>query len=57
MPALLGISCYSYLASLKKDNNDHLDKIAQSMDIVFWDFAEIVNDFPRALEKMAEIAK
>lgn len=55
--ALLGISCYSYLASLKKDNNDHLDKIAQSMDIVFWDFAEIVNDFPRALEKMAEIAK
>ena len=54
--ALLGVSCHSYIASLKKDTNDNLDKIAQSMDITLWDYAEIVKNFPKALEKMLESA-
>lgn len=54
--ALLGMSCHSYIASLKRDSNDNLDKIAKSMDIVFWDYAEIVNRFPKALENMRDKA-
>ena len=55
--ALLGVSCYSYIASLKKDGNDNLDKIAKSMDIVFWDYTEIVNRFPEALADLLTIAR
>ncbi|MBR6175544.1 MAG: DUF1887 family protein [Bacteroidales bacterium] len=55
--ALLGVSCYSYIASLKKDGNDNLDKIAKSMDIVFWDYTEIVNRFPKVLADMLEIVQ
>jgi hypothetical protein len=54
--ALLGVSCHSYIASLKKDSNDNLDKIARSMDIVFWDYAEIVNRLPKVLKDMLNVA-
>lgn len=49
---LLGVSCQFYIASLKKDRNDILDKIAKSMDIVFWDFSAIVNRFSGAIAEM-----
>ena len=35
--ALLGVSCYSYIASLKPDSTDDLKKVASNMDITFWD--------------------
>ena len=55
--ALLGVSCHFYIASLKKDGNDNLDKIAKSMDIVFWDHAEIVNRFPKVIAEMLGFAQ
>ena len=35
--ALLGVSCYSYIFSLKRDDTDVLKKIAANMDIIFVD--------------------
>ena len=35
--ALLGVSCYSYIFSFKRDDSDVLKKIAANMDIVFID--------------------
>lgn len=35
--ALLGVSCYSYLVSLKKDQNGMLQRIAENMGITFLD--------------------
>ena len=35
--ALLGVSSYSYIFSLKKDYTDVLKRIAQNMDIIFVD--------------------
>ena len=35
--SLLGMSCYSYIFSLKRDNSDVLKKIAANMEIVFVD--------------------
>lgn len=36
--SLLGVSCYSYIFSLKKDGNDLLKCIAANMDITFVDY-------------------
>ena len=35
--ALLGVSCYSYIFSLKKDDSDVLKRIADNMGITFVD--------------------
>ena len=35
--ALLGVSCYSYIFSLKRDDTDVLKRIAENMDITFVD--------------------
>lgn len=35
--ALLGVSCYSYIFSLKKDDTNELKRIAENMDITFFD--------------------
>ena len=36
--ALLGVSSYSYIFSLKQDYTDVLKRIAQNMDIIFVDY-------------------
>lgn len=36
--ALLGVSCYSYIFSLKRDDTDVLKRIADNMDITFVDY-------------------
>lgn len=35
--ALLGVSCYSYILSLKKDDTNNLKRIAEKMDVTFLD--------------------
>ena len=35
--ALLGVSCYSYIFSLKKDDSNDLKRIAENMGITFVD--------------------
>ena len=45
--ALMGVSCQSYIASLKRDKDDNLKQIAKNMDITFWDY----NIMTRKLEK------
>ena len=37
--ALLGVSCYSYIFSLKMDESNDLKRIAENMDITFIDHA------------------
>ena len=54
--ALLGVSCYSYIASLKKDSTDDLKKIATSMDITFWDNKIITSGLNKAMKEMSQIA-
>ena len=54
--ALLGVSCLSYIASLKKDANDDLKKIAASMDITFWDNKIITTSLSKAMKKINQIA-
>jgi Holliday junction resolvase len=46
--ALLGVSCHSYIASLKQDKDDNLKKIAKNMGITFWDY----NIMTKMLEKI-----
>lgn len=41
--ALLGVSCYSYIFSLKKDDSDVLKRIAENMDITFVDHDILTN--------------
>ena len=36
--ALLGVSCYSYIFSLKHDESNNLKRIAENMDITFVDY-------------------
>lgn len=55
--ALLGVSCHSYIASLKKDSNDNLDKIAHNMDITFWDYADLTSRFADVLGAMRAISQ
>lgn len=45
--SLLGVSCYSYIFSLKKDGNDLLKCIAANMDITFVDYGILTS--PRKL--------
>lgn len=45
---LLGLSCQFYLCSLKKDENNELKKIAESMDITFCDNAILSNPRKRS---------
>lgn len=47
--ALLGVSCHSYIASLKQDTSGELKKIAMNMDIVFWDYAVMTKTLNKAL--------
>ena len=54
--ALLGVSCYSYIFSLKKDESDDLKRIAKNMDITFVDNGILLT--PRKLSlAMSEINK
>lgn len=51
---LLGVSCCSFIFSLKKDDSDVLKRIADNMDITFVDYDDLVN--PRKLKlAMAQI--
>ena len=53
--ALLGVSCYSYIASLKHDNTtDDLKKIASNMDITFWDNEILVNHLDNTLNEIKQ---
>ncbi|MCR4964793.1 MAG: DUF1887 family protein [Bacteroidales bacterium] len=50
--ALLGVSCYSYIASLKNDPDGSLKKIAQYMDIEFWDHEIMVKKLKKTLKQL-----
>lgn len=58
--ALLGVSCFSYIFSLKKDSNDDkLERIAKNMDTLFMDY-EVLTSAGRlkdAIIKMKDRAK
>jgi hypothetical protein len=41
--ALLGVSCYSYIFSLKNDKDGSLKRVAQNMGVTFVDYAVITN--------------
>jgi hypothetical protein len=41
--AMFGLSCESYIFSLKKDDSGDLKKAAKCMDITFWDNAVLTN--------------
>jgi len=51
--ALLGVSCYSYIASLKSDPDGSLKKIAQYMDIEFWDHEIMVKKLKKTLKQLS----
>jgi len=53
--ALLGVSCYSYIASLKPDNKDDLKKIAKNMDIIFWDRTIMTKKLSSAFKEMKKV--
>ncbi len=57
--ALLGVSCCSYIFSLKRDDSDVLKKIAANMDITFVDHAVLLS--PRkmrvAMSSMDNLSK
>lgn len=55
--ALLGMTCHSYIASLKHDTNDDLKKIAANMDITFWDYAAMTAGLTTELKEMAVNAR
>lgn len=57
--ALLGVSCCSYVFSLKKDKNDMLQRIAQNMDIDFVDYDILVNqdELEKKILEMKKISK
>ena len=52
--ALLGVSCHSYIASLKHDASNDLKKIARSMDIEFWDFKIMTFKLENKLKEIKE---
>ncbi|MBQ5958962.1 MAG: DUF1887 family protein [Bacteroidales bacterium] len=56
---LLGISCHSYIFSLKKDPTGDMKKIAKYMDITFCDYDTLTREekLQKALRKMATIAR
>lgn len=55
--ALLGVSCHSFIASLKHDGNNDLKKIAKSMDIEFWDFKVMTSKLENKLKDIKERMK
>lgn len=57
--ALLGVSCYSYIASLKQDKTGELKKIARYMGLEFWDREIMTNDskFSQSIQKLEKIAQ
>lgn len=50
--ALLGVSCYSYIFSLKNDKDGSLKRVAQNMGVTFVDYAVITNP-----EKLQHVLK
>lgn len=57
--ALLGVSCCSYIFSLKKDDSDVLKRIAENMEITFVDYDDLVNknNLEQAMAHINEQAK
>lgn len=57
--ALLGVSCYSYIASLKQDKTGELKKIARYMGLEFWDREIMTYDskFSQSIQKLEKIAQ
>lgn len=55
--ALLGVSCHSYIASLKHDTSGELKKIAANMDITFWDHEIMTTRLNQALEDLNGMIK
>lgn len=57
--ALLGVSCYTYIASLKQDKTGELKRIAQYMGLEFWDREIMTNDskFSQSIQKLEKIAQ
>lgn len=57
--ALLGVSCYSYIASLKQDKTGELKKTARYMGLEFWDREIMTNDskFSQSIQKLEKIAQ
>lgn len=56
---MLGISCYSYIFSLKKDHKEDLKRIAANMDIQFVD-GEMINsqkELVQVIHGMSKLAK
>ena len=56
---MLGISCYSYIFSLKKDHKEDLKRIAANMDIQFVD-GEMINsqkELVQVIQDMRKLAK
>ena len=56
---LLGISCHSYIFSLKKDRTGDMKKIARYMDVTFCDFDCLTKEakLTKELKKMTAIAR
>ena len=56
---LLGISCHSYIFSLKKDTKGDMKKIANYMDVTFWDFNVLTKEdkLNEELKKIRTIAR
>lgn len=56
---LLGISCHSYIFSLKKDLTGDMKKIARYMDVTFWDFDVLTKEekLTKELKKIRLIAR
>lgn len=57
--ALLGVSCVSYIFSLKKDGDSQLRRIARNMDLDFVDYHTLTNEksFETVLKNMKKAAK
>lgn len=53
--SLLGVSCHSFIASLKADKHDDLKKVAQNMDITFWDYQIMTNQLNKELVEIAKL--
>ena len=56
--ALLGVSCHSYIFSLKSDIDGDLKKIAENMDITFCDHESLMNQdiMLKHTKRMTELA-
>lgn len=53
--ALLGVSCHSYIASLKQDHADDLKNIARNMDIEFWDYTAMTKNLKSKLLNIKQL--